>query len=458
MRRNVAPSAQGGDALGDGEAALVEGAADDRALEVGERRARPSASRSLERRRCRRRRSPAASVAAAIRLSSSSAGPSIVPSTSIAVQRKRATPRSLSSATASATSLLGRLGPARQRDLAVAGVDRDHDALAVRRRAPRRGRPGRAAPRCRSRPARRRPRAPRATDVGVAQPAADLDRALDRGGDPLAPRRGSAGRPALAPSRSTTCRNSAPFAGPARRGVDRVGVVGGLALVVALQQPHRLAAADVDRRDRGSRGRSGRDRGADPGEVGEQPQAGGARLLGVELDAEDVVALGRAGEAAAVGGAAEQRRSVAGARREGVDEVERASRTRSPRSAASRRSQRTGDQPMWGTLRPPASSSSTRPASRPRPSAPPSSVVDSKSSCRPRQMPRIGTPGVAALGDQLVEARARGSAPSPCGKAPTPGRIERRRRRAPRRASLVIVAVAPTCSSAFSTERRLPIP
>ena len=38
------------------------------------------------------------------------------------------------------------------------------------------------------------------------------------------------------------------FAGPAPRGVDRVGVVGGLALVVALQQPHGLAAADVDRR------------------------------------------------------------------------------------------------------------------------------------------------------------------------------------------------------------------
>ena len=163
-----------------------------------------------------------------------------------------------------------------------------------------------------------------------------------------------------------------------------------------------MAAADVDRRDRGSRRR--RRRGADAGEVGEQPQPGGARLLGVELDAEDVVALDRAGEALAVGGGAEQlaRRRGAG-RRSGRSR--RASRRRSPRPAGTSRSQRTGDQPMWGTLRPPASSSVdlARRAGRAR-GAPPSSVEESKSSCRPRQMPRIGTPARVALGDQLVEA------------------------------------------------------
>ena len=43
------------------------------------------------------------------------------------------------------------------------------------------------------------------------------------------------------------------------------------------------------------------------------------------------------------------------------------------------------------------------------------------------------------------------------GKAPTPGRISpSASRTAP--GSAVTVAVAPTCSSAFSTERRLPIP
>ena len=38
-----------------------------------------------------------------------------------------------------------------------------------------------------------------------------------------------------------------PVVGPAPGGVDGIGVVGRLALVVALQQAHRLAAADVDR-------------------------------------------------------------------------------------------------------------------------------------------------------------------------------------------------------------------
>ena len=100
--------------LGDGEAALVEGAADDRALDVGGGLARP-APRGRRGRRRRRRRSPAASVAAAIRLSSSIAGPSIVPSTSIAVQRKRVDP-----ALAQLGDRVGRvdvagLGPARQR-------------------------------------------------------------------------------------------------------------------------------------------------------------------------------------------------------------------------------------------------------------------------------------------------------------------------------------------------------
>ena len=36
------------------------------------------------------------------------------------------------------------------------------------------------------------------------------------------------------------------FSRPPPRGIDRVGVIRGLALVVALQQPHRPPAADVD--------------------------------------------------------------------------------------------------------------------------------------------------------------------------------------------------------------------
>jgi len=118
--------------------------------------------------------------------------------------------------------------------------------------------------------------------------------------------------------------------------------------------------------------------------------------------------------------------------------------------------QRTGDQPMWGIFRPGASSSVTSPGSRLRPAAPPSSVVESKSSCRPRQMPRIGTP--AARRSSISSSRPSARTPSIAfGKAPTPGRISPSAARIVS-ASLAIVAVAPTCSSAFSTERRLPMP
>src|SRR3954447_8187541 len=68
------------------------------------------------------------------------------------------------------------------------------------------------------------------------------------------------------------------------------------------------------------------------------------------------------------------------------------------------RSHRTGSQPMCGTFSPSASSSPTGPASRPSPTAPPSSVLASKSSCRPRQMPRIGAPSACRSATQLVEA------------------------------------------------------
>ena len=83
--------------------------------------------------------------------------------------------------------------------------------------------------------------------VGVAQPAADLDRAVDRRRDP--PHGLEVPRPAgLGAVEVDDVEEGGPVVGPAPGGVDRVGVVGGLALVVALQQAHRLAAADVDRR------------------------------------------------------------------------------------------------------------------------------------------------------------------------------------------------------------------
>ena len=71
-------------------------------------------------------------------------------------------------------------------------------------------------------------------------------------------------------------------------------------------------------------------------------------------------------------------------------------------------------------------------------------------------MPRIGTPASrrSAISSSSPSSRTRSIA---LGKAPTPGRITPSAARTSA-ASLVIVALAPTCSSAFSTERRLPIP
>ena len=202
-------------------------------------------------------------------------------------------------------------------DLAVARVDRDDDPLAVLlqhrveelRVAQRRGADHDVFG----------PRPQHVGDaVGVAQPAADLDRERHRVGDPPHVSRFT-GSPGLRPVEVDHVEEVDAGVGEAQRRVDRVGVEDRLAVVVALDQPHRVAAADIDRRVEDHAGR-GRLR-ADPGEVGEQPQAGGARLLGVELDAEDVAALGRAGEALAVLGGAE-RVVGAGAGDEGVDEVE----------------------------------------------------------------------------------------------------------------------------------------
>ena len=87
----------------------------------------------------------------------------------------------------------------------------------------------------------------------VPQPATELHR-------DVRPRRRSwrtwsrlTGSPARAPSRSTTCSQRRAGVGPAAGGVERVVVVGGLALVIALHQADGAAVEDVDRRDRGSR-------------------------------------------------------------------------------------------------------------------------------------------------------------------------------------------------------------
>ena len=102
----------------------------------------------------------------------------------------------------------------------------------------------------------------------VAQPAPDLDRAPDRRRDP--PHRiqvpGRAGPGAV---EVDDVEELGPFARPADGGVDGVGVVGGLALVVALQQAHGA----------GRRGCLSPGRGSRP-----SPQAGTAAQIPAKLE------------------------------------------------------------------------------------------------------------------------------------------------------------------------------
>ena len=229
-----------------------------------------------------------------------------------------ATPRSVSSATASTTLLLAAsvqparatLPPRASTETTIASPWRpDHlvEELGV---AQRRGPDHRRARRRRR--GRRRPNRRRA---GRRRPGSGSD----RGGDPLAPRRGSAARRPWrrrGRRRAGTRRLRRPSGAPRRPGRRRRrSRARSRPAAAAPRWPPRMSIAGIE--DHAVAGP-----GADPGEVREQPQAGGARLLGVELDAEDVVALGRAGEAGAVGGGAEQVAGV-GLRREGVDEVER---------------------------------------------------------------------------------------------------------------------------------------
>ncbi len=173
----------------------------------------------------------------------------------------------------------------------------------------------------------------------------------------------------------------------------------------------------------------------------------------MELDAGDVVALDDRGEALAVLAAADDVVLVLRPADERVHVVEGDASPR-PSVSASSRSIATRFHPMCGSLG--ASSGVTSPGSRPSPAAPSCSAEASNSSCMPRQIPSTGVP---------LSARSRITSSSPSarsrriasGNAPTPGTTTASAERisswsAVRRTS------APTCSSAFSTERRLPIP
>ena len=99
------------------------------------------------------------------------------------------------------------------------------------------------------------------------------------------------------------------------------------------------------------------------------------------------------------------------------------------------------------------SSAVTVPGRIPRPEAPSCSVLDSNSNCIPRQIPSSGTPAAArsiSASPSPVRSRLRIAS----GNAPTPGRMIA----LASRTSAVTTDSAPTCASAFSTLRRLPIP
>ena len=282
-----------------------------------------------------------------------------------------------------------------------------------RRTAPARRRSRRCAARCPS--ARRRPR-PRAVEVDDVQ---------------------RPGRPAR-PSRAR------PRAGRRRRPSRPRSAPGGAA---------RRARRRRRSRDRGSLRRH---LGADAGEVREQAQAGLGRLLRVELHAVERRPVDHGHERARRTrscpprrrpGPAPARTSARGRRawpragprqrrraREG-DEVPADVRELAPAPPRAARRGRAGTRGRWRhrarpTRRTAAASPGTRPAwARPRP------TCSRSSSSRPSS---------ARL------AIARGNAPTPGTTSPSAARMTSW--------SFVIVGAAPTRASAFSTERRLPIP
>ena len=234
---------------------------------------------------------------------------------------------------------------------------------------------------------------------------------------------------------------------PGLGGLQRVVVVVGRVLELALDQPDGLAVHDVDRRveDHATAIR------ASVGEVAQHPQAVHRGLLGVELRGHHVAALHDATRSA------RRTRSSRRRRRRPTAGRRTSARGRRPRSRRARRSAPTRARRSRGSSRCAAAAGlQPRDASRagcPRPRAPSCSVEDSNSSCIPRQIPSSGTPAAARsinCSPRPVRSRLRIAS----GNAPTPGRTIADASRT----SSVTTDSAPTCASAFSTLRRLPIP
>ena len=160
-------------------------------------------------------------------------------------RRSRPRPRPRTRRARSTRVDVGRLGPALDRDPAVARVDADRDPPGMRAR--RRPHQAGVAQRGGAEDHPRDARAPASASMrrAVADAAAELHRHRDRGEDRL-DRRAVDRRPAKAPFRSTRCSQRQPAAAKARACAAGSSPKTVAPVHVAAQQPHAGAVLEVD--------------------------------------------------------------------------------------------------------------------------------------------------------------------------------------------------------------------
>ena len=335
------------------------------------------------------------------------------------------------------------LRPARGRDVAAADVDGDEHARAERLDHG-------------------------VEEVDVAERRGADDHALGAGAQRLADRRQRAQPAAVLDGHAGLARDPPQVLDRARLARAGAVEVDDVEEARARVDP-RLRGRRAGRRGRRSCPRSGprrgarpcrrgcrwRDRGSRAAKFAQQREPVARGLLGMELDAGDVVALDDRGEALAVLATADDVVLVRGPADERVHVVEgralaEAARQRASRCGTSPRSSRCA-----GAWAPPAASprrAAGRAPRRPRARRRPRTAAACRGRCPARGVP-------AAARSRITSSRP--------GRAEPPHRLregadarhhDARRRRGSRRGRRCAGPRAPTCSSAFSTERRLPIP
>ena len=243
---------------------------------------------------------------------------------------------------------------------------------------------------------------------------------------------GSRGEPERAASRSTTWIHVAPCVGERRGDGDGIVAVRGLLVVVALEQPHHLAVAQVDRRDTA---RSRRHHRPPPAttrtKLRQQRQTRLARLLRVELGGEHVALPERGVDRAAVVARGRDHRRVGRARRAASARSTPTAARRSPANIGSSRCCRSScswfhcicGRGSWSVIH------RMRAGDDAEPRAVGSSSLPSNSICMPTQMPRNGRPDADRVVRPPTPDRRR--AAHPCMRRTLRRRAARRRRRRP---------------------------